>query len=284
MKFFIKSVFATILVSTSSIVLADEPTACQLIDVQVNSIQLLDDSSNVVTIPDQNATNCLGAFTGNNSAFDKPVQNLGYDDDGWLNKEDYNNWWEGPGAFVDEADLIDLDGDGYADDPGWVLVGKEESTGFEGASSTDGITTYNHEQLVSLTNCKTAAGLYTSCFGGEAVKGDWVYTPPAQNPKALTNLIGGDFFDQVAIVFKAGNTFAMYNFNMVDFGLDPTLAGDYNFAFTGTWDISDTLESGLSNLSFWARDPIHNVQVPEPSTLVLLIMSGLFFFSKRRKV
>ena len=283
MKFAIKSALMALLVTTSLNVAAKKTIeTCQLIDVKITTVQLLDGSP-VVPFP-ANATDCLGAFEGNNSGFDKPVQNLGYDDDGWLNKENHNGLWNGPGAFVNDADLLDLDGDGDADDPGWILVGKEEQGAYEAGVSSDGNSTYIHDQLVTLENCKSVNGNNTSCFGGNAVKGDWVYNPPAQNPQALLDLVGGDFFDQVAIIFKAGNAFAIYNFNAIDLGLDPTLAGDYNFAFTGTWDISATLGHGLSNLSFWARDPSEpTVQVPEPSTLLLMMMSGLFFFNRRNK-
>jgi len=297
MKFLMKNALLILLVGTSSAVLAEPPTAsidtCKLIDVKIETVQLLDGIEPVVPFA-ANASDCLGAFVGNNSAFEKPDgnaldnnvgTNLGYDEDGWLNKENYNDWWNGPGAFVDESNLLDLDGDGDADDPGWVLVGKEDQNGFEGETSTDGNLEYNHQQLVSLENCETVNGSSTSCLGGDAVKGEWIYTPPAENPQDLTDLIGGDFFDQVAIVFKAGNAFAIYNFNVFDLGLPPTFAGDYNFAFTGTWDISQTLGHGLSNLSLWARDPANiTTSVPEPSTLVLLIMSGLFFIGKRRKI
>ena len=284
MIFAIKGALLALLVTTSLNVYAKKLiNECQTIDVQINTIKLLDGVSVEMPLV-ANASDCLGAFEGNNSAFDKPIQNLGYDEDGWLNKEDYNAWWDGPGAFVNDVDLLDLDGDGAEDDPGWILVGKEEQSGFEGGVSSDGTLTYNHEQLVTLNHCKTGDEDNTSCFGGEAVKGQWVYTPPAQNPTGLLDLVGGDFFDQVAIIFKAGNAFAIYNFNVIDLGLDPALAGDYNFAFTGTWDISETLGSGLSNLSFWAKDPsVPSVQVPEPATLILMMMSGLFCFNRRNK-
>ncbi len=282
-----KSVITTLFMGLSFSVYAkpQQIQACSFIDVQITTIELLDGSGvNTLPVP-QDATDCLGAYKGNNSAFLKPDDNLGYDEDGWLNKEDYNDWWDGPGAFVDEADLLDLDGDGDADDPGWVFVSESNNAGsMIGQSSSDGNSTYTFiDDLITFDNCKDKNGNASQCIGGEAVSGTWAYTPPAQNPDALTNLLGGDFFDQVAVIFKAGNAFAMYNFSILDLGLDPVLAGDYNFAFTGTWDISDVLaDKGLSNVTFWARDPIGDVEVPEPSTLVLFLLSGVFLL--RRKV
>jgi len=260
-------------------------SACQVIDVKVTTIQLLNGSA-VTTLPvPKNSTDCLGAYEGNNSSFEKPTANLGYDNDGWLNKEDYNDWWDGPGAFVDEADLLDLDGDGQTDDPGWVYVSESNNAGkMIGQTSTDGNSSYTFiDDLITFSDCKDKSGNSSQCIGGEAVSGTWEYTPPAQNPDELINLLGGSFFDQVAIVFKAANAFAIYNFSVADLGLDPALAGDYNYAFTGTWDISDVLaDKGLSNVTFWARDPINPVAVPEPSSIVLLLLSGVLLFSRNK--
>nr|WP_241242192.1 PEP-CTERM sorting domain-containing protein [Thalassotalea sp. G2M2-11] len=262
-----------------------EINECQLSDLQITTFQLLDGSEEVELAVPADATDCLGAYYGNNSEFISPVDNLGYDEDGWLNKDSYNDWWTGPGAFVDQSDLYDLDGDGLADDPGWVYVGKDEGNGFKGQTSSDGSTSYDFiDNLITFTDCEDKKGNSTDCVGGNAVKGSWSYTPPAMNPDELVELLGGEFFDQVAIIFKAGSSFAMYNFSIEALGLDPVLAGDYNYAFTGTWDISEVLGgSALSNFSFWARDPVaESVQVPEPPTWIL--MMAVFAFMVRRKL
>jgi hypothetical protein len=184
---------------------------------------------------------------------------------------------------VDESDLLDLDGNGVANDPGWVLVGKDDGAGFIGETSSDGTSSYTFiDDLITFDNCKDKNGATSQCVNGDSVSGTWAYTPPAMNPDELTDLLGGDFFDQVAVVFKAGNAFAIYNFNIFDLGLDPVLAGDYNFAFTGTWDISDVLaDKGLSHVTFWARDPVGATEVPEPSTLGLLLLSSFFMFRRK---
>jgi len=257
-----------------------EIQACQNSDVLITTVELLD-GNNIVIPVQENATDCLGAYEGNDSAV--VAQNLGYDDDGWLNEEGDNVPWDGPGAFIGEADLLDLDGDGDADDPGWVLVGKDDGQGFIGETSSDGNSSYTFiNDLITFDNCKDQDGATSQCIGGNSVSGTWAYTPPAQNPDELTNLLGGEFFDQVAVVFKAGNAFAIYNFTIADLELPPVFAGDYNFAFTGTWDISDVLaDKGLSHVTFWARDPVGATEVPEPSTLGLLLLSSLFMFRRK---
>lgn len=259
-----------------------DPTLCSVDDVKLDSIQLLDGSP-VVNVPPISSGDCYGAFVGNNSIFTKPTNgNLGYDNDGWLNSE--STFWPGPGAFIEEGDLLDLDGEGDIDDPGWIYLGKDEGDGFKGETSTDGVNSYTFiDDLLTLSNCLDTNNNSTNCVGGDAVKGDWAWTPPTTNPQELLDLLGGLFFDQVAIVFKNGNQFAMYNFDIGDLGLDPVLAGDFNYAFTGTWDLDVTLAGhGLSNFTVWARDPITETNVPEPSTLVLLSLMILLIAARLR--
>ncbi|WP_281559266.1 PEP-CTERM sorting domain-containing protein [Thalassomonas sp. RHCl1] len=260
------------------------PAPCNVADVQLNSIQLLDGSP-VVNVPPIDSSECYGAFRGNNSLFTKPSNgNLGYDDDGWLNSE--SPFWSGPGAFIENADLLDLDGEGDVDDPGWIYLGKDEGAGFKGETSTDGVDSYTFiDDLLTMSNCLDKDDNSTNCVGGDAVKGDWAWTPPATNPQALLDLLGGLFFDQVAIIFKSGKQFAMYDFDIGDLGLDPVLAGDFNFAFTGTWDMSNTLgKHGLSNYTLWARDPtIETTDIPEPSTLALFSLFILLIALRQRQ-
>jgi hypothetical protein len=263
---------------------ASNHTACNVSDVQVTSLRVQDGSAPTILPTPVDAFDCLGAYTGNNSSFSQPTTNLGYDEDGWLNKEDYNNWWSGHGAFVEESDLLDLDGDGDVDDPGWIRMGKDEGNGFEPDTAGTGSGSYTFvNDLFSFDDCKDINGAAASCFGGEAVSGTWSYVPPQTNPQALLDLLGGSFFDQATFIFKSASAFVMYNFSVEGLGLDPVLPGEFNYAFTGTWDISNVLGGhGLSNFELWARDPVV-AQVTEPSTLALMLLSGGFIYLRRRK-
>ncbi len=274
------SVLFTLFVSFSSYADKPQPTVigCSVEDVQITKIQLTVDGELIDLAIPVNASSCLAVdnVVNNffNHSFPKHSPNLGYDNDGWLNQGgELIDWWDGPGAFIDNADLLDLDGDEEIDDPGWILVGKDEGegAGYVGQTSTDGDTSYTFEDdLITFTD------------GGIGSKsGNWQYTPPQENPDELLQLMGGDFFDQVAVVFKAGSGFAMYNFTLADLGLPPILAGDFNYVFGGTWDIDETLGAALSNMSFWARDPVEPTEVPEPSTLGLLLLSSLFMFRRK---
>ena len=256
---------------------ATQPSpTCALEDVQINTVTKLGGTEAPINVL-INASDCfvVEGVVNNffNHSFLDPSNNLGYDNDGWLNKDSPEGWWDGPGAFIDDADLLDLDGDGDMDDPGWIYVGKDEGSGFVGATSHDDNSSYTFKNdLIEFNN------------GGIGSKsGEWVYSPPPNNPKPLLNLLGGSFFDQVAIVFKAGNGFAIYNFTIEDLGITPVLAGQFNYAFSGTWNIEGSMGKALSNMSFWARDPVvATTKVPEPSSIALFLLSGLFLFGSKK--
>ena len=102
------------------------------------------------------------------------------------------------------------------------------------------------------------------------------------------SLLGKNYFDQFAIVFKAGNGFAVYDFTAAQFGVTHPSADEPIFQFFGTYDTSDTLVAGqggagFSHASIWARDPGGGFTVPEPGTLGLLGIALLGFGVARRR-
>ncbi|WP_018983129.1 hypothetical protein [Salinimonas chungwhensis] len=284
MRLINKALLSTVLLSGAW---GAQAAMCSTSDVKINEVQVLDGSPVTVLSTPYEATSCLGAFDGNNSAFSLPQENLGYKDDGWLNIDSYNSWWNTPGAFVEQNELQDLQGLGDID-PGWIYVGKAEGDfSFEGATMNGQDTSYTFiDSLLSISNCQDKNGSVTSC-GNDAVKGEFSWNPPATNPDALMELLGGEFFDKVGIIFKAANQFAMYEFDLKALGLDPVFEDDFNYAFNGTWDLSGTLinnggnPAGLSNVSVWARDPIAVASVPAPTTF-LLVLFGLVLVMSRR--
>ncbi|WP_333795848.1 hypothetical protein [Rheinheimera sp.] len=228
------------------------------------------------------ANDCYGLVMGNNSDMTLPGDNLGYEDDGWFNMQ--TGLWVA-GAF--DPELLDLDNDGTADDPGWVYMGKDNGQGFKGATIPNDNPDLVYQFVDDLFSCSaTVDGTYGTCVN--FISGFWKFTPPSTQPELLLQLLGGSFFDQVAVVFKGGNGFAIYNFTLSQLGLDPILAGDIKYEFGGKFDLSKTLvtksgqPAGLSNISLWARDPFLPTQVSEPGYLALLGMALLALYRRRQ--
>lgn len=270
------------------------PPPCDVSDIQITTIQKQDGSAaqNVGAI---NATACYGAFSGNDDV-SMLGNNLGYDNVGWLNQE--SAYWPGmPGAFVTNDDLQDLQGLGNID-PGWIFFGKYTAGNFAPSSSSKtGFGTYNYAaDLVSLSNCKDRNGNSVACTGGSVVSGEWTYKPPVNNPQQLLDMLGTNkFFDQVTVVFKSGNMFALYNFDISSLPIPPVFGTqDENFMFKGVWNMEDTLlnasgGAGLSHISIWGRDPVSDtpppppVDVPVSSPLTLAGLGMLLLGLHRRR-
>jgi len=278
---------------------------CTVADMQLTYYRALEPAnSSPVTVGPINAYGCYGMVSGNNSNFDNPDQNLGYDGDGWFNSPS-GIWPNLPGAFITAADLQDLEDNNIddPDDPGWVYMGKDEGPvdvdkdgdidfyGFQGASIPDpdplDPENQGYKFVDDLFSCSASLnGTYGSCINYTSAF--WKFTPPSTQPDILFDLLGGTFFDQVAVVFKGGNGFVMYNFTLSQLGLDPILAGDTKYEFGGYFNLSGALINnggntpGLSNISLWARDPFSPNDVAEPGYLALLGLALLALYRRRR--
>lgn len=254
---------------------------CQVSDVKVTTISQYSGLNagatlNPISSASISAAECAGAFDGNDMP--KPTKNLGYADDGLLNGADQSSP-SGPslfpgGAFVTEADKTDLRGDGTANDPGWIMLGRlgfdEEKPGSFTPESIGGDASIVLSSFFTVTS--TGAGT-----------GTWAFTPDAEVAQRAFDVLGKNYFDQFVLIFKAGPNFAVYDFKSHQFGIENPSAEEPIYTFAGTYDLSNTLvntnkngkinPAGISHVSLWARDPGGDNVVPEPGSLALLGVS-----------
>ncbi|MCB1954603.1 MAG: PEP-CTERM sorting domain-containing protein [Rhodocyclaceae bacterium] len=256
--------------------------SCNTSDVQVTSAQQYSSvsagatlGSNLLLGPVSSAA-CAGAFEGNDTPY--PKTNLGYENDGLLNgaiqgTPPYADLFPA-GAFVTDADKTDLDGDGFADDPGWIMLGKTDfgssGPGPFAPAAVGGDSTIVLASFFTVSQSSTG-------------QGTWAFTPDPLVALRALDLLGKNSFDQFALVFKSGNAFAIYDFTAAQFGVFDPSADDPQFNFAGTWDTTRTLlncnvngqgvekcnAAGISHVTLWARDPGGSSDVPEPQTLWL---------------
>lgn len=92
--------------------------------------------------------------------------------------------------------------------------------------------------------------------------GTWAFTPDATVAQRLGSAFGRNYFDAFALVFKAGNGFAAYDFTPELFGAGAPGPTDPIMNWYGSYDVSDTLRAGgkdglknpagLSHITLWA--------------------------------
>jgi len=263
--------------------------SCNTADVKVTTIkQYSADGATLNTLTPAgfmaDSAYCAGAFVGNDGFY--PQQNLGIAGDGLLNggvqvQSGQVLFPNPPGAFINApSTLSDLDGDGQANDPGWIMLGKYEDNGPNGSwvftpSAIGG------DSSVVLSS-------FFSVSFANGYSGSWAFTLDADVVSRASVLLGANYFDQFALVFKSSDAFAAYDFTADQFGITPS-ASDPVYQFFGTFDTSSTLltrsgrPAGLSHITLWARDPAASNVVPEPGMLGLfgVAMLGLFFLRRR---
>jgi len=260
-----------------------ELVSCNVNNVQVTTIKAYDSISASATLGTVysgagiSAFDCAGAFSGNATPYPSSI-NMGYLNDGLLNGAPQKAGHSGSvlfpgGAFVQAGDLSNLQGKGNID-PGWILLGTVEFD--DGSPEQFKVATINGNSSIILDSFfkVTSTGKGT---------GTWQLTPDALVAQRALPVLGNNYFDQFALVFKQANSFAAYDFTAKQFGITELTANDPIYNWFGTYDVSKTLlPSGMSHIDIYARDPGSNGELPEPSSLALLGL-GLIGIARMRR-
>lgn len=262
---------------------AAQAAPCANTDVKITSLSVagVPGSTTPVSV---SATECLGAYAG--TAIPLPGtaggKNLGYYQDGLFNGAGQGGKGGGAalfpnGIFADQYTATDLNGDGKKD-PGWIYLGSwtpGAGNGFKAAL-------INGQAIIG--NNWFSATMNTAGNGGT-----WSFVPPSNVVSLLEPIFGSNLFDQFALSFMSGSTFAAYDFTAAGLGLPVSSSTIYNFG--GSWDMSRTLINGggkagaLSHIDLYVRDPIGpRRDVPEPGTLSLLLaaLAGAALYRRRQ--
>lgn len=271
--------------------------SCNTADVKITSVSRYSDTTSDATLSTitppgatWNAANCAGAFSGNDGFY--PSTNLGYAGDGLLNGGPQNQsgstLFPGGAFITPQYPLQDLNKDGQVNDPGWIMLGKFEQQTKNGPWAFSPSTVGGSSAIV-------LGSFFTATVTG-AGTGTWAFSPDATVAQRTSTLLGRNYFDQFALVFKAADSFSVYDFTPAQFGMEAPEVDDPVMNWSGTYDVSGTLRTGgkdglknpagLSHISLWVRDPTQTAQtshVPEPSTLALLGLSAAALIRTRRQ-
>lgn len=277
-----------LLASTDAAAYLTNPGNCTTDSVTIKTIEKspLDGNGVIFSSPPAsaiNASSCFGLVEGNDSGnLSNPNPNIGQLGDGLLNGQ--RNIIS-PTQFINSSQLLDLDKNGTATDPGWIYLGKVESGGANTWSGHD--KPLNIDDILDVTMTCTGSGS-DSCK-----QGTWTLETSLDIIKEVQQVLGRNAFDHLAFVIKAGNRYAIYDFdfNIIAESLIDSGLFDFTtpYSFTGNWDTGDfpnpngNNTQNMSHISLWARDPLPTNNVPAPGTLALTALGFIVLSLSMRR-
>lgn len=259
-----------------------QAASCSVNQVTINKIEVtpLDGQGIVYQAPPPlTSTGCVFVDGQNDTGTLLPTNNIGELNDGVMNGE---GGLLSPTQFTanNPVPLMALNADGLVNDPGWIRLGEVGGD----------VTTFKYEDVkgYGIDNLLSVSMTCTSGGTDQCLAGTWSLETKSNIIELVTNLLNGrKSFDHLAFILKAGNGFAVYDFDFNVLAADivawqaahpgsSQFDFDTPYAFTGTWSDGDFLNpnnnnfKALSHMSVWVRDPVTTNTVPAPGTLLLL--------------
>lgn len=238
------------------------------------------------------ATKCMG-FDGNEGPYQYDT-NIGQYQDGLLNGEAHQgvSFFNGLEFIApSELQILGPNGDLSRNDPGWIQLVNFNNDLSDPSYKTAG-SGANQIDISELLNFSMTclSGTIDSCTAGT-----WQLNTFDNIILDVKELLGESTFDHLAIVLKASNAIAVYDFNF-----NAIFANEFvqhnnvfslnqNYNLSGTWDTTGlgvkkdgSAKHAISHMSVAARDPQDREVVSAPATIALFGM-GLLMLSLRRR-
>lgn len=286
--------FALCLVASKGGIAAPISLTCNASNVGLTSITTLTSSDNLL-INHYDAQSCVGFAKANDDqkGLSSPSPNIGELNDGLLNGQTVRikgkdvQYFTG-NEFITPEQLLDLDNDGTATDPGWIhLANLNADDDLEAEYSSLGPDNLNIGDLLSFD--------ISGCHTSDCISGMWTLTTTENIIEVVQSVLGRATFDHLALSIKASTSFVVYELDFMnifatEIANNAQSALDFStpYILSGTFNTNDLINGGgnaegVSHMNIWVRDP--TAQMPQPvnsPSVWFLFLSAIIWMIYRR--
>lgn len=283
-------------------IMSGTSVACSLDAVRLTAVAESQDGANTndllandnILSTTYDASDCAGFYGNDDGGLSSPNPNTGIFADGLLNGQaDKDGFVYFPnGAFISPSDLLDIDGLGGVNDPGWIHLAGSASDANPLGMSYSSITTptlANPFDIGSVldVNFSCGTGSNSSCTAGS-----WSLSTKENIVSVVQSVLGRSTFDHLAISLKVGKKFVVYDFNFKTIFGSEALGGNNVFDFLTAYTLGGTFSTkdltnkhgtpqAISHINVWARDPIAT-EISEPAVAAMMSLLALVLLRRRK--